>query len=60
MELVRIPIKELDKIWGLVEQDIKDALHYSSQLTDQNLFYRLQRMVNFKFGFCGISLNQNQ
>jgi hypothetical protein len=34
MELVRIPIKELDKVWGLIEKDIRNALHYSSQLTD--------------------------
>ena len=26
MELVRIPTKELDKVWGLIEKDIKQAL----------------------------------
>jgi len=36
MELVRIPIKELDKVWGLIEKDIRDALHYSSQLTSSD------------------------
>jgi hypothetical protein len=33
MELVRIPVKELDKVWAIVEKDIKNALAYSSQLT---------------------------
>ena len=34
MELVRIPTKELDKVWGLIEKDIKQALLYSGQLSD--------------------------
>ena len=34
MKLVRIPTQELDKIWGLVDKDIRQALAYSSQLTD--------------------------
>ena len=36
MELVRIPIEELDKVWSLVEKDIKNALAYSGQLTDSD------------------------
>ena len=51
MELVRIPIKELDKVWGLIEKDIRNALHIQVNSLIQNLFYKLQRMVNFKFGF---------
>ena len=34
MELVRIPTKELDNVWGLIEKDIKKALLYSGQLSD--------------------------
>ena len=34
MELVRIPTKELDKVWGLIEKDIRKALLYSGQLSD--------------------------
>jgi len=36
MELVRIPVKELDKVWAIVEKDIKNALAYSSQLTSSD------------------------
>ena len=39
MELVRIPIGELDKVWSLVEKDIKSALAYSGQLTDSDFVY---------------------
>ena len=41
MELVRIPIQELEKVWGVVEKDIKNALAYSSQLTDSDFVYDL-------------------
>ena len=34
MELVRIPTKLLDKVWGLIEKDIRKALLYSGQLSD--------------------------
>ena len=34
MELVRIPTKELDKVWGLIEKDIRKSLLYSGQLSD--------------------------
>ena len=34
MELVRIPTKELDKVWGLIEKDIRKALLFSGQLSD--------------------------
>ena len=36
MELVRIPTEELDKVWELIEKDIKQSLFYSSQLTDSD------------------------
>jgi len=39
MELVRIPIQELEKVWGIVEKDIKSALAYSSQLTDSDFVF---------------------
>lgn len=34
MELVRIPTKELDKVWELIEKDIRKSLLYSGQLSD--------------------------
>ena len=34
MELVRIPTQELDKVWGLIEKDIRKSLLYSGQLSD--------------------------
>ena len=39
MELVPIPIQELEKVWGIVEKDIKSALAYSSQLTDSDFVF---------------------
>ena len=36
MNLVRIPIEELDKVWSLVEKDIRQALAYSSHTTDRD------------------------
>jgi hypothetical protein len=39
MELVQIPIQELEKVWGIVEKDIKSALAYSSQLTDSDFVF---------------------
>ncbi len=36
MKLVRIPSEQLDKVWSLIEKDIKDALAYSNQLTDSD------------------------
>ena len=48
MELVRIPIKELDNVWGLIEKDIKDALHYSSQLTNSDYVLRTAKEGKFQ------------
>jgi type II secretory pathway component PulJ len=39
MELVRIPIEELEQVWSLVEKDIKSALAYSGQLTDSDFVF---------------------
>ena len=39
MELVQIPIQELEKVWGIVEKDIKSALVYSGQLTDSDFVF---------------------
>ena len=47
MELVRIPIQELEKVWGVVEKDIKNALAYSSQLTDSDFVYDLLKKDKF-------------
>ena len=41
MELLRIPTQELDKAWGLVHKDIRQALAYSGQLTDSDFVYDL-------------------
>ena len=48
MELVRIPIEELDKVWSMVEKDIKSALAYSSQLTDSDFVYDLTKEGKFQ------------
>ena len=47
MNLVQIPIKELDKVWSLVEKDIKSALAYSSQLTDSDFVYDVTKQGTF-------------
>ena len=48
MELVQIPIKELDKVWGMVEKNIKSALAYSGQLTDSDFVYDLTKQGKFQ------------
>ena len=48
MELVRILIQELEKVWGVVEKDIKNALAYSSQLTDSDFVYDLLKEGKFQ------------
>ena len=48
MELVRIPIKELDKVWGLIEKDIRNALHYSSQLTNSDYVLKTAKEGKFQ------------
>jgi hypothetical protein len=44
MELVQIPIQELEKVWGIVEKDIKSALAYSGQLTDSDFVLDILKM----------------
>ena len=48
MELVRIPIKELDNVWSLIEKDIKDALRYSSQLTSSDYVLKTTKEGKFQ------------
>ena len=48
MELVRIPTQELDKAWSLVDKDIKQALAYSSQLTDSNFVFEIAKQDKFQ------------
>ena len=48
MELVRIPIIELDKVWSLVEKDIKSALAYSGQLTDSDYVFETAKEDKFR------------
>jgi len=47
MKLVRIPIAELDKVWSIVDKDIRNALAYSGQLTDSN--FVLEKSKEGKF-----------
>ena len=48
MNLVRIPIEELDKVWSLVEKDIRQALAYSSQLTDSDFVFETAKQGKFQ------------
>ena len=48
MELVRIPISELEKVWPIVDKDIKNALAYSSQLTDSSFVYETAKQGMFQ------------
>jgi len=48
MELVQIPIQELEKVWSLVEKDIKSALAYSGQLTDSDFVYETAKEGKFQ------------
>ena len=48
MNLVRIPIEELDKVWSLVEKDIRQALAYSSQLTDSDFVLETAKEGKFQ------------
>ena len=43
MELVRIPTQELDKVWSLIEKDIRKALLYSGQLTDSDFVLEMAK-----------------
>ena len=47
MNLVRIPTEELEKVWSLVEKDIRQALAYSSQLTDSNFVFEIAKQNKF-------------
>ena len=48
MRLVSIPIEELDKVWSMVEKDIKSALAYSGQLTDSDFVYETAKQGKFQ------------
>jgi type II secretory pathway component PulJ len=48
MNLVRIPTEELEKVWSLVEKDIRQALAYSSQLTDSNFVFEIAKQNKFQ------------
>ena len=48
MELVRIPTQELEKVWPLIEKDIKNALSYSSQLTDSEFVFEIAKKGKFQ------------
>ena len=57
MELVRIPIQELDKVWPIVDKDIRERFSlFKSTQTIQILSMKRQNKVNFKYGFFGIKL----
>ena len=48
MELVRIPTQELDKVWSLIEKDIRKALLYSGQLTDSDFVLETAKQNKFQ------------
>ena len=48
MELVRIPTEELDKVWGLIEKDIRKALLYSGQLSDSAFVLKTAKEGKFQ------------
>ena len=50
MKLVRIPIEELDNVWGIVDKDIRNALAYSGQLTNSE--FVLDHAKQGKFQVC--------
>ena len=45
---VRIPSEQLDKVWSLIEKDIKDALAYSNQLTDSDFVLEVAKQDKFQ------------
>ena len=47
MKLVRIPADQLDKVWSLIEKDIKDALAFSGNLTSSS--FVLEKSKENKF-----------
>jgi hypothetical protein len=53
MELVRIPTKELDKVWGLIEKDIRKSLLYSGQLSDSEFVLKTAKEGNFNLDSLG-------
>ena len=48
MELIRIPIKELDKVWQLIEKDIRKALLYSGQLSNSEFVLKTAKEGKFQ------------
>ena len=48
MELVRIPTKELDKVWGLIEKDIKQSLLFSGQLSNAEFVLKTAKEGKFQ------------
>jgi type II secretory pathway component PulJ len=48
MNLVRIPTKELDKVWSLIEKDIRQALLYSGQLTNSDFVLQTAKQDKFQ------------
>ena len=47
MKLVRIPADQLEKVWSLIEKDIKDALAFSGNLTSSS--FVLEKSKENKF-----------
>ena len=55
MELVRIPIKELDKVWGLIEKDIRNKVINDHIQWIENL---KRKGINIKSGYLVDKLKQ--
>ena len=48
MELVKVPTEELDKVWGLIEKDIKQSLLYSGQLSNSEFVLKTAKEGKFQ------------
>jgi hypothetical protein len=48
MELVKVPTKELDKVWGLIEKDIRKSLLFSGQLSDSAFVLKTAKEGKFQ------------
>ena len=48
MELVKVPTKELDKVWGLIEKDIKQSLLFSGQLSNAEFVLKTAKEGKFQ------------
>ena len=48
MELVKVPTKELDKVWGLIKKDITQSLLFSGQLSNAEFVLKTAKEGKFQ------------